>query len=45
VLVRDVADVSEGPALKRGEGSRNGRPAVIVGVLILLVLLLAWIDP
>ncbi len=32
VLVRDVADVREGPALKRGEGSRNGRPAVIVGV-------------
>jgi CzcA family heavy metal efflux pump len=32
VLVRDVADVLEGPALKRGEGSRNGKPAVIVGV-------------
>jgi CzcA family heavy metal efflux pump len=32
VLVRNVADVREGPALKRGEGSRNGRPAVIVGV-------------
>src|SRR6187431_2506950 len=32
VLVRDVADVHEGPALKRGEGSRNGKPAVIVGV-------------
>jgi CzcA family heavy metal efflux pump len=32
VLVRDVADVQEGPALKRGEGSRNGKPAVIVGV-------------
>jgi CzcA family heavy metal efflux pump len=32
VLVRDVADVQEGAALKRGEGSRNGRPAVIVGV-------------
>jgi CzcA family heavy metal efflux pump len=32
VLVRDLADVSEGAALKRGEGSRNGRPAVIVGV-------------
>src|SRR5580765_2875948 len=25
VLVRDVADVHEGPALKRGEGSRNGK--------------------
>ena len=32
VLVRDVAEVREGPALKRGEGSRNGKPAVIVGV-------------
>jgi CzcA family heavy metal efflux pump len=32
VLVRDVADVRLGSALKRGEGSRNGRPAVIVGV-------------
>jgi CzcA family heavy metal efflux pump len=32
VLIRDVADVREGPALKRGEGSRNGKPAVIVGV-------------
>jgi CzcA family heavy metal efflux pump len=33
VLVRDVADVREGAGLKRGEGSRNGKPAVIVGVL------------
>jgi CzcA family heavy metal efflux pump len=32
VLVRDVADVREGAALKRGEGSRSGKPAVIVGV-------------
>jgi len=32
VLVRDIADVREGGALKRGEGSRNGKPAVIVGV-------------
>ena len=32
VLIRDVADVREGPALKRGEGSRSGKPAVIVGV-------------
>ena len=32
VLIRDVADVQEGAALKRGEGSRSGRPAVIVGV-------------
>jgi len=33
VLVRDVADVREGAAFKRGEGSRSGKPAVIVGVL------------
>ena len=32
VLIRNIADVREGPALKRGEGSRNGKPAVIVGV-------------
>ena len=32
VLVSDVADVRPGAALKRGEGSRNGRPAVIMGV-------------
>ena len=32
VLVRDVADVREAAALKRGEGSRSGKPAVIVGV-------------
>jgi CzcA family heavy metal efflux pump len=32
VLVRDIADVREGAAFKRGEGSRSGRPAVIVGV-------------
>src|SRR5439155_22529053 len=32
VLVRDVADVREGAAFKRGEGSRNGKPAVILGV-------------
>ncbi len=32
VLIRDVADVREAPALKRGEGSRSGKPAVIVGV-------------
>ena len=32
VLVRDVADVREGEAFKRGEGSRSGKPAVIVGV-------------
>jgi CzcA family heavy metal efflux pump len=32
VLVRDVASVRVGAALKRGDGSRSGRPAVIVGV-------------
>jgi CzcA family heavy metal efflux pump len=32
ILVRDVADVKEGAAFKRGEGSRSGKPAVIVGV-------------
>ncbi len=32
VLVRDVADVREGAAFKRGEGSRNGQPAVIIGI-------------
>ncbi|OFV89688.1 MAG: multidrug transporter AcrB [Acidobacteria bacterium RIFCSPLOWO2_02_FULL_64_15] len=32
VLIRDVAEVREGGALKRGEGSRSGKPAVIVGV-------------
>src|SRR5262252_10088755 len=32
VLIRDVADVQEGGAFKRGEGSRSGKPAVIVGI-------------
>jgi CzcA family heavy metal efflux pump len=32
VLVRDVGTVREGAALKRGEGSHNARPAVIVGI-------------
>lgn len=32
VLVRDVADVRIGVATKRGEGSLNGRPAVILGI-------------
>src|SRR6476646_348267 len=32
VLIRDLADVREGGAFKRGEGSRSGKPAVIVGV-------------
>src|SRR4030095_12497852 len=32
VLVRDVARVQIGEALKRAEGSHNARPAVILGI-------------
>ncbi|HYN09793.1 MAG TPA: efflux RND transporter permease subunit [Vicinamibacterales bacterium] len=32
VLIRDVATVQVGEALKRGEGSHNGKPAVILGI-------------
>jgi CzcA family heavy metal efflux pump len=32
VLVRDIAEVRVGEAIKRGEGSHNAAPAVIVGV-------------
>jgi len=32
VFVRDVAEVRIGPALKRGEGSHNGKPAVVLGI-------------
>lgn len=32
VRVRDVAEVAVGEALKRGEGSHDGRPAVIIGI-------------
>ena len=32
IRVRDVADVRVGTALKRGDGSRNGQPAVILGI-------------
>jgi CzcA family heavy metal efflux pump len=32
VLVRDVGFVREGAAIKRGEGSHNARPAVIIGI-------------
>ncbi|MDD5114658.1 MAG: efflux RND transporter permease subunit [Methylobacter sp.] len=33
VLVRNIAEVKIGAALKRGTGSHNGKPAVILGVL------------
>lgn len=32
VLIQDVGTVREGAAIKRGEGSHNARPAVIVGI-------------
>ncbi|MBL8220686.1 MAG: efflux RND transporter permease subunit, partial [Bryobacterales bacterium] len=32
VFVRDVAQVRTGPALKRGEGSHNAEPAVVLGI-------------
>ena len=32
IRVRDVADVRVGEALRRGDGSRNGQPAVILGI-------------
>ena len=32
VLVRDVAEVRIGEALKRGEGSHNGEPAIVIGL-------------
>jgi CzcA family heavy metal efflux pump len=32
IFVRDVAEVRIGPALKRGEGSHNGQPAVVLGI-------------
>ncbi len=32
IRVRDVAEVRVGESLKRGDGSRNGQPAVIFGV-------------
>lgn len=33
IRIRDVAEVAIGQAMKRGEGSRNGEPSVILGVL------------
>ncbi|HSC27383.1 MAG TPA: efflux RND transporter permease subunit, partial [Vicinamibacterales bacterium] len=32
VLIRDVGTVREGAAIKRGDGSHNARPAVILGI-------------
>ncbi|MBI1752636.1 MAG: efflux RND transporter permease subunit [Acidobacteria bacterium] len=32
VKVKDLAEVKIGPALKRGEGSHNGRPAVLLAI-------------
>ena len=32
ILVRDIGDVRIGPALKLGEGSHNGKPAVVIGI-------------
>jgi CzcA family heavy metal efflux pump len=32
IFVRDVAEVRIGPALKRGEGSHNGKPAIVLGI-------------
>jgi len=32
IFIRDVAEVRIGPALKRGEGSHNGQPAVVLGI-------------
>jgi len=32
IRVRDIAEVRIGESLKRGEGSRNGQPAVILGI-------------
>ncbi len=32
ILVRDLGDVTIGPALRRGEGSHGGRPAVVIGI-------------
>ena len=32
IFIRDVAEVRIGPALKRGEGSHNGSPAVVLGI-------------
>lgn len=32
ILVRDLGEVVIGPALRRGEGSHNGEPSIVIGV-------------
>lgn len=32
VLVRDLGEVTIGPALRRGQGSHDGEPAVVIGI-------------
>ncbi len=32
ILVRDFGEVTIGPALRRGEGSHDGEPAIIIGI-------------
>ncbi len=32
ILVRDLGEVTIGPALRRGEGSHNGEPSIVIGV-------------
>jgi len=32
ILVRDLGEVTIGPALRRGEGSHDGEPAIVIGV-------------
>jgi CzcA family heavy metal efflux pump len=33
ILIRDIAEVRIGAALKRGDGSHNGKPAIVIGIL------------
>jgi Cu/Ag efflux pump CusA len=32
VLIRDIADIAIGPGIRRGVGSNNGHPAVVLGI-------------
>jgi CzcA family heavy metal efflux pump len=32
ILVRDLGEVAIGPALRRGEGSHDGKPAIVIGI-------------